>query len=298
MNNQTSSIRINVAIGLISVAIIAFQLTLMQILSYVQWYHFAYMIISIALLGFGAAGTLLTIFREKLEQNYFYLFPLLLIVTAILIPFVVLIANSEAIRFNSLLIFHDSRHVVKLIATYFIFFLPFLTGALAIGLSFSKFANQIGKIYFSNLIGSGVGGIIALFLMQFVIPEQQPFFIAIIAFLGGVISIPKNAGIFLRIVTLISIVILFVLFFKPPQLVPSEYKDISKTMLLPEATVEYKKPSPHGFVQIVSSPVLRYAPGVSLAYQDFFLYVKLFSIMAIGQDMWFRHSQTKTNQVF
>lgn len=270
MNNQTSSIRINVAIGLISVAIIAFQLTLMQILSYIQWYHFAYMIISIALLGFGAAGTLLMIFREKLEQNYFYLFPLLLIVTAILIPFVVLIANSEAIRFDSLLIFHDARHIVKLITTYFIFFLPFLTGALAIGLSFSKFANQIGKIYFSNLIGSGVGGIIALFLMQFVIPEHQPFFIAIIAFLGAVISIPKNAGIFLRITTLISAVILLTLFFKPPQLVPSEYKDISKTMLLPEATIEYKKPSPYGFVQIVSSPVLRYAPGVSLAYQDSF----------------------------
>ena len=57
-------IRINVAIGLVSAAIIAFQLVLMQILSYVQWYHFAYMIISIALLGFGAAGTFLTIFRQ------------------------------------------------------------------------------------------------------------------------------------------------------------------------------------------------------------------------------------------
>ncbi len=269
-DKTTSLVRINVAIGLISAAIIAFQLILMQILSYVQWYHFAYMIISIALLGFGAAGTFLTIFQQKLEKNYYTLFPFLLIVTAILIPVVVGIANSEAVRFDSLLIFQDSRHIGKLILTYFIFFLPFLTGALAIGMSFSKFADQIGKIYFSNLIGSGIGGIIALFFMQWIIPEQQSFAVAILAFLGGIVSLPKNKKSLIRIIVPLSTLILIILFFYPPRLTPSEYKDISKTMLLPDAKVEYQKSTPHGFVEIVSSPILRYAPGVSLAYRDSF----------------------------
>jgi hypothetical protein len=242
----------------------------MQILSYVQWYHFAYMIISIALLGFGAAGTFLTIFQQKLEKNYYTLFPFLLIVTAILIPVVVGIANSEAVRFDSLLIFQDSRHIGKLILTYFIFFLPFLTGALAIGMSFSKFADRIGKIYFSNLIGSGIGGIIALFFMQWIIPEQQSFAVAILAFLGGIVSLPKNKKSLIRIIVPLSTLILIILFFYPPRLTPSEYKDISKTMLLPDAKVEYQKSTPHGFVEIVSSPILRYAPGVSLAYRDSF----------------------------
>lgn len=269
-DKTTSLVRINVAIGLISAAIIAFQLILMQILSYVQWYHFAYMIISIALLGFGAAGTFLTIFQQKLEKNYYTLFPFLLIVTAILIPVVVGIANSEAVRFDSLLIFQDSRHIGKLILTYFIFFLPFLTGALAIGMSFSKFADQIGKIYFSNLIGSGIGGIIAIFFMQWIIPEQQSFAVAILAFLGGIVSLPKNKKSLIRIIVPLSTLILIILFFYPPRLTPSEYKDISKTMLLPDAKVEYRKSTPHGFVEIVSSPILRYAPGVSLAYRDSF----------------------------
>jgi len=269
-DKTTSLVRINVAIGLISAAIIAFQLILMQILSYVQWYHFAYMIISIALLGFGAAGTFLTIFQQKLEKNYYTLFPFLLIVTAILIPVVVGIANSEAVRFDSLLIFQDSRHIGKLILAYFIFFLPFLTGALAIGMSFSKFADRIGKIYFSNLIGSGIGGIIALFFMQWIIPEQQSFAVAILAFLGGIVSLPKNKKSLIRIIVPLSTLILIILFFYPPRLTPSEYKDISKTMLLPDAKVEYQKSTPHGFVEIVSSPILRYAPGVSLAYRDSF----------------------------
>ncbi|MDO9154682.1 MAG: hypothetical protein Q7U47_13435 [Paludibacter sp.] len=262
--------RTNLAIGLISAAIIAFQLVLMQILSYIQWYHFAYMIISVALLGFGAAGTFLTVFRKKLQRNYALIFPLLLFITGILMSIVVIIANTETVRFDSLLIFHDFRYAGRLVATYFIFFLPFFTGALAIGMSFLKFAGKIGKIYFSNLVGSGIGGIIALLLMQFVLPQQLPLIIAVIALAGGFVSFPKNAGKLLQSVALVSIVVLPAVLFIPYKLKPSEYKDISKTLLLPDATVEYEKSSPYGLVQVVSSPVLRYAPGVSLGYRGTF----------------------------
>ena len=58
--------RLYLSVGFLSAAIIAFQLALMQILSIVQWYHFAYMVISVALLGCGEAGTVLAIFRERL----------------------------------------------------------------------------------------------------------------------------------------------------------------------------------------------------------------------------------------
>ncbi len=264
---KISMIRTNMAIGLVSAAIIAFQLVLMQILSFFQWYHFAYMIISIALLGFGAAGTFLTIFRQRLQQNYYLLFPLLLLITAILMSIVVIVAGSETIRFDSLLIFHDIRYTGRLLATYLIFFLPFFTGALAIGMSFLKFAKQIGKVYFANLVGSGLGGIIALLMMQLLLPEQLPLVIAAIALVGGLVAFPKNAGKLLLSTAIISIVVLLTVSFSPVKLKPSEYKDISKTLLLPDATIEYEKSSPYGLVQIVSSPVLRYAPGVSLSYR-------------------------------
>ncbi len=263
---KISMIRTKMAIGLISAAIIAFQLVLMQILSYVQWYHFAYMIISIALLGFGAAGTFLTIFQRTLKQNYYRIFPLLLLITAILMSIVVIVAGTESVRFDSLLIFHDHKYTGRLLSTYLIFFLPFFTGALAIGMSFLKFAGQIGKIYFANLIGSGLGGIIALLLMHWLLPEQLPLVIAVIALAGGLIAFPRNAGKLFLSTVIISIIILLTVFLKPVSLEPSEYKDISKTLLLPNATIEYEQSSPHGLVQIISSPVLRYAPGVSLSY--------------------------------
>lgn len=228
------------------------------------------MIISVALLGFGAAGTFLTIFRQRLLNNYTRIFPSLLIITAILMAVTVIGVNLDAVRFDSLLIFQDLRYTGRLIATYFIFFLPFFTGALAIGLSFLKFANQIGKIYFANLVGSGLGGIISLILMHFFSVEQLPLLIAVIALAGGLVSFPKNAGKILQSMTIISILILLGVFFNGSKLKPSEYKDISKTLLLPAATIEYEKSSPYGLVQIISSPVLRFAPGVSLSYRDTF----------------------------
>ena len=43
-----------IAIALISGAALAFEILLMRLFSIVLWHHFAYMIISLALLGYGA----------------------------------------------------------------------------------------------------------------------------------------------------------------------------------------------------------------------------------------------------
>ena len=48
-----------VALLLISASVLSYQVILVRAFSIGQWHHFAYMVISIALLGFGASGTLL-----------------------------------------------------------------------------------------------------------------------------------------------------------------------------------------------------------------------------------------------
>jgi hypothetical protein len=47
---------------LLSVASLAFEITLTRVFSMAQWYHFAFMTVSIALLGFGASGSFLALF--------------------------------------------------------------------------------------------------------------------------------------------------------------------------------------------------------------------------------------------
>ena len=47
--------RISTGVFLVSAAAIGYELLLMRVLSIIQWHHFAYMIISLALLGYGAS---------------------------------------------------------------------------------------------------------------------------------------------------------------------------------------------------------------------------------------------------
>src|SRR5512145_1331763 len=50
---------IRLSLFLLSVATLAYEINLTRLFSVAQFYHFAFMIVSLALLGFGAAGSLL-----------------------------------------------------------------------------------------------------------------------------------------------------------------------------------------------------------------------------------------------
>ena len=52
------------SIALISAAALAYEILLMRLFSIIQWHHFAYMMISLALLGYGASGTFLVLTRR------------------------------------------------------------------------------------------------------------------------------------------------------------------------------------------------------------------------------------------
>ena len=268
------------ATGILSAAVIAFQLALIQVFSCQQWYHFAYMVISVALLGFGVAGTFLSLFEERLLRGFPVIFPGLLLLTSLSMAMVTGWSNLEAIRFDSYLLFNDPGHVWRLIATCLLFFLPFFFGALAIGMTFVRFSGEIGAVYFANLIGSGLGGIPVLWLMWRFPPEELPAVVAVAPVAAFLLVFPRSrsdgpgkpflfrgrllwTGLFVFAAGVVAYAI-----WHPPALKPSQYKAISKTMLLPEAKVEFEKNTPYGLLQLVSSPVLRYAPGLSLNYRQ------------------------------
>src|SRR5215510_1645207 len=54
-----------VAVSLLSAAAIAYEILLTRLFAIALWHHFAYMIISLALLGYGASGTFLVFVRHR-----------------------------------------------------------------------------------------------------------------------------------------------------------------------------------------------------------------------------------------
>ncbi|MCU7812665.1 MAG: hypothetical protein KZQ77_15770, partial [Candidatus Thiodiazotropha sp. (ex Notomyrtea botanica)] len=53
------------SITLLSASALSYEILLMRIFSIIQWHHFAYMVIALALLGYGMSGTLLSIFQHQ-----------------------------------------------------------------------------------------------------------------------------------------------------------------------------------------------------------------------------------------
>src|SRR5262245_57118650 len=58
-----------VAIALISSGLLAYEVLLTRLFAIFQWHHFAYMVIAIALLGYGASGTFLAFAQERLRRQ-------------------------------------------------------------------------------------------------------------------------------------------------------------------------------------------------------------------------------------
>ena len=54
----------------------------------------------------------------------------------------------------------------------------------------------------------------------------------------------------------------------PPVPVLSEFKGLSRALHLPDARIIAERSSPYGLMQVLASPALRYAPGLSLAWQE------------------------------
>lgn len=259
--------RTYLALGFISASIIGFQLALIQILSIVQWYHFAYMVLSVALLGFGAAGTVIALFRKRLLKWYAGLVPNLMIISGFGMAMVLPLSQSTPFRFDSYLLFTEYTETGKLAASYMLYFIPFFAGALAIGLIFIEKVEEIGKVYFANLAGSAMGGALSILFSWTYFPSQLPALNALLAIAAGILMIQKGLKISVFLYTVLtSLSVVYYLFF-PPELFLSQYKSIETTLNLPDARIERETSSPYGLMQSVTSPAFRYAPGLSLAYK-------------------------------
>ena len=259
-------LRLHLALILLSAALIAFQLEQMQLLALVQWHHFAYLIISVALLGFGASGTLIALCRTILLQHLEWLLPVLMFACSITMALAMPLSQEMTSRFDISLLFVEPGQVALLLLSQSIYLLVFFLGALPLGLVFVSFSSRINSLYCANLVGSGIGGLSAVALMYFLLPQQLPALTALLPWAAGTLVIPGSRRISLLAGGALTLAVLAVVAYYPPHILPSQYKDISRTLDLPGAEIAANQPSPYGLVQLVTAPALRHAPGLSLTY--------------------------------
>ncbi len=258
--------RLLAALGLISAATTAQQIALMQVLGWMHWHHFAYMIVAIALLGFGVAGTVLSLARERLVHAWQPVLPWLLIITAVSMPLGVWLAQTEALAVDLPLLFFDPSNAWRLAALCVLLVPPFFCAGLVTGLVLTVHAQVAGRFYAASLAGAGLGGLIGLALAASVEPPRLPLTVSAIA-LAAVACLAPRLDLRARIGTLTALVLLAALAATPWELRPSQFKPLRRTLDLPGAEIFASRAGVHGWTQIVAAPALRPAPAVSLQFQ-------------------------------
>ena len=152
-----------VSIFLLSMVIISLQLMLMRALSVSYYYHFSYLVISTALLGFGASGTLLSLTYNKLKKRFSTWTTAGYLLFLVSIPAAYLAAQQLSIDVRYLL--YSWRQFFLLSLYNLLLFIPFFIGAWIIGFKLTYFKKEVPELYGANLVGSGIGGIVAVAIM-------------------------------------------------------------------------------------------------------------------------------------
>ncbi|MEZ6194240.1 MAG: hypothetical protein R3F20_00705 [Planctomycetota bacterium] len=152
-------------IALLAGSIILFQIALTRVFAILMWHHFTYMVVSIAMLGFGAAGSILTARREGLKHAD----PAATLATwswAYGIAVMLAFCFATRVRIDTLHIWSDKSNAIALLLFYLIIAAPMLLGGLAIGLALTRLAKDVNRLYFADLLGSAAGGAASAFLLS------------------------------------------------------------------------------------------------------------------------------------
>lgn len=257
-----------IGVALISAAALAYEILLMRLFSIALWHHFAYMIISLALLGYGASGALLTLAPRAVQRHFVPLFGAAAATFGI--AAIGCFALSQRVPFNPLEILWDPRQPAYLMAVYLLLALPFLCAGACVGMALSSFPDRLSRIYSVDILGAGLGSLGIVALLFVLTPADALKAIGALGWAAAAAATLEAGDLRHRRAALgMAAAGLALLLLPAAKLEPamSPYKELPQTLRIPDAKVVVQRSSPLGLVSVVESPriPLRHAPGLSLA---------------------------------
>jgi hypothetical protein len=246
-----------------SFASLSYELALMRIFSISLSYHFAFMVISIAMLGIGASGSVLSVV-PRLKNNH--LLPFYEFLLAISISASYLLAN--AVPFDPARLSWDRFQLIAVSLYYLILCVPFFCFGLIVSTAYSIHSHAANAIYASDLLGAGAGALVMIWLLSLGGPDASVLIISILlatTLLYRPIDWMIRLGSFLLIAVNMAVLFLNPSFF---QTRISPYKPFSLALQIPGAEHLGTTYGPYSRVDLFKSPSIRFAPGLSFTYLD------------------------------
>jgi spermidine synthase len=254
------------AVALLSASALSYEILLIRLFSIIQWHHFAYMIISLALLGYGASGAFLAFHQSRLLAHY----PLALLANLALFACSALpcFLLAQQISFNPEQMLWEGNEMLRLIAIYLLLSLPFFFAANAIALTLARYPAVIARVYAVDLLGAGLGSLAVIILLTLLppLPALSALSVAALACLplaATALHMQHRARL-LAATALLAAAALWL--GNTTELRFSTYKDVSQALRVTGAQLVHERHSPLAVLQVIDNARVptRVAPGMSL----------------------------------
>lgn len=246
------------AIALLSAATLGYELLLLRITALIHWHHFAALAISVAMLGFGAAGSAVAILRRPLLSRYPQSFSLA--AGAFALSALVCTLVAQQVPFNAFELAWSFMAWGDLLVLYLLFFLPFFCAAVALCLAYATQGEQAFRVYRADLAGAALGALLMLASLHEMPTMAALRGVTALAFLAAGLATRRHFWFWLVLAGGSALL-------PPAWLRPSfsPYKDISQALAVKEARLLASRQGPLGEIAVVASPFApqRHAPGLS-----------------------------------
>jgi spermidine synthase len=247
--------RSSTGIMLISAGSLTFEVGLTRLFAIQQFHHFAFVVVSLAVMGFAASGLVLSLRRRPASL------PLLAIAFTLASAFSYLTINF--LPFDSYSIAWDFRQVWILLLYFSVAGAPFFFSGWSVGACMASAGADAHRPYAANLVGSALGVPLALIVISS-FGEESTITLAIFLGLLAAISFSAHRVTWLFL-TAVSLLVLFGLI--TPQILAlrlSPYKPLSIARLAPAARITLSNSSASARVNVVESSSIHVLPGLSL----------------------------------
>jgi hypothetical protein len=278
------------AVFLVSAAALGYEILLVRVFAIAQWNHLAFMVISIALVGFAVSGTYYSLY--SLVSAHFPAFARRVTAVEAYGRLALLLSLSMAVGLVFILkvpldyfrLPFEPGQWVYLFGAYVIMALPFFFTGLIIVIAYVSRPETTGWIYAANMMGSAGGAMLPLALLFFMEEAQALVWVSLIPLLvilfpaGAKTSIapgdPPRAHqprwVLKSVAGLWLLAVLVSLMAGGPEWLrvsPTPYKGLSQVLMLPQTRIVHTESGIRGRIDRVVGPHIRFAPGLSLKYQ-------------------------------
>jgi spermidine synthase len=153
-------------IFLITLSTLVLQITLTRVFSAVLWYHFAFLAISVALFGSGAAGQWVYLSKRPYDAGSIRKrLQLAGLLFSLSVP-ISFLAFVEQDALTGWLAPPGLQEIGRWALTYVVFAIPFFFAGTCVALALAAYRDDVSRLYFFDLFGAGLGCLVVVPLLS------------------------------------------------------------------------------------------------------------------------------------